>query len=80
MLDRRAGRAAVRMALAQAGETTVTDSGRSDLKVGLVRTRDSTARPAEEGVGILPHVVEVTATVVNIGDAAAEETITRFWV
>jgi len=68
------------VALAQAGETTVTDAGKPDLKVGLIRTRDSTARPAEEAIGILPHVVEVTATVLNIGDAAADETITRFWV
>jgi hypothetical protein len=58
----------------------VTGIGRPDLRVGLIRTRDGTARPAEEGVGILPHAVEVTATVVNIGDAAAEATITRFWL
>jgi hypothetical protein len=64
---------------ARPGETTVTDAGMPDLEVGLIRTRDGTARPAEEGVGILPHAVEVTATVVNIGDAAAESTITRFW-
>jgi subtilase family serine protease len=71
---------AVRVAVAQAGETLLADAGKPDLKVVLIRIRGSTSRPVVEGVGILPHVVEVTATVVNIGDAAADETITRFWV
>lgn len=51
-----------------------------DLAVGLITTRDARDRPAEEGVGILPHVVELTATIENVGDALADETTTRFWV
>ena len=58
----------------------MTDVGKPDLAVGLIRIRDAGDRPAEEGVGILPHVAEVTATIENIGDAVAGETITRFWV
>ena len=58
----------------------MTDVGKPDLAVGLIRTRDAGDRPAEEGVGILPHVAEVTATIENVGDAVAGETITRFWV
>jgi subtilase family serine protease len=59
---------------------TVTDGGKADLTVGLIRTRGAGDRPAEEGVGLLPHVAEVTATIENIGDAVAGETTTRFWV
>jgi subtilase family serine protease len=61
-------------------ETTVVDTGRPDLVVGLIRVRDGSERPAAEGAGILPDVAEVTATVENIGDTVADETITRFWV
>jgi subtilase family serine protease len=58
----------------------VTNAGMPDLAVGLIRTRDASDRPAEEGVGILPHVAEVTATIANVGDAIADETTTRFRV
>jgi hypothetical protein len=58
----------------------VTTSAKADLIVGLVRTRDSTERPADESVGILPHVAEVIATVANVGNATAEPTTTRFWL
>jgi len=64
----------------EAVETTVTEGGKADLAVGLIRTRGAGDRPAEEGVGILPHVAEVTATIENVGDAVAGETTTRFWV
>jgi subtilase family serine protease len=66
--------------LAQVVEITVTNADKPDLAVGLIRIRDSTERPAEEGLDILPDVVEVTATVENIGDTVADETITRFWL
>ncbi|HEY3200315.1 MAG TPA: hypothetical protein VGK55_07220, partial [Actinomycetes bacterium] len=55
-------------------------AGRPDLAVGLIRTRDAVDRPVEEGVGLLKNVVEVIATVENVGDGLAGETITRFWV
>lgn len=58
----------------------MTMPAKPDLAVGLIRTRDARDRPAEEGVGILPHVVELTATIENVGDALADETTTRFWV
>ena len=58
----------------------MTNAGMPDLEVRLIRTRDASDRPAEEGVGILPHVAEVTATIANVGDAIADETTTRFWV
>jgi subtilase family serine protease len=61
-------------------ETTVTDAGKPDLAVRLIRTRDASERPAEEGAGILPYVAELTATIENHGDAIADETTTRFWV
>jgi hypothetical protein len=60
--------------------TTVTPSGKPNLAVGLITTRDSGDRPAEEGIGILPYVAELTAIIVNAGDAVADETITRFWL
>ena len=53
---------------------------RPDLAVGLIGTRDSVERPPEEGVGIVSHVAELTATITNVGDAIADETATRFWV
>lgn len=58
----------------------MTNTGEPDLAVGLIRVRDSSERPPREGEGILPHVAEVTATLANIGEALAEETVTRFWV
>jgi subtilase family serine protease len=60
--------------------TTVSPSGKPDLAVRLITTRDSGDRPAEEGTGILPYVAELTAIIVNAGDAVADETITRFWL
>jgi hypothetical protein len=60
--------------------TTVSPSGRPDLEVRLITIRDSGDRPAEEGIGILPYVAELTAIIVNAGDAIADETITRFWL
>ncbi len=47
-----------------------------DLAVGLIRVRDTRKRSAEEGIP--PHVVELTATISNHGDALADETTTRF--
>ena len=58
----------------------MTTSDKPDLVVGLVKTRDSTERPADERVGILPHVAEVIAIVANVGGAIAEPTTTRFWL
>ncbi|HEU4421255.1 MAG TPA: CARDB domain-containing protein [Pilimelia sp.] len=58
----------------------MTDAEKPDLAVGLIRTRDSSERSAEEGAGIVPYVAEVTAIVENQGDAVADETVTRFWV
>jgi subtilase family serine protease len=57
-----------------------TEPRRPDLAVGLIRTRDATERPPEEGAGIVPYVAELTATIGNRGDAIADETATRFWV
>jgi hypothetical protein len=51
-----------------------------DLAVGLIKVRDATQRPAEQGAGIPPYVVELTVTISNRGDSLADETITRFWV
>jgi hypothetical protein len=51
-----------------------------DLAVGLIKVRDATQRSAEEGIGIPPYVVELTATISNGGDSVADETTTRFWV
>jgi subtilase family serine protease len=51
-----------------------------DLAVGLITTRDADERPASESVGILSHVAELTATIANVGDAIAGETLTRFWL
>ena len=48
-----------------------------DLDVGLIKIRDVTQRSAEEGIP--PHIVELTATISNRGDALADETTTRFW-
>lgn len=58
----------------------MTNAGKPDIAVGLIRTRDASERPAEEGAGILPHVAEVTATIANLGSRVADETTTRFWV
>jgi subtilase family serine protease len=60
--------------------TAVSPSGKPDLAVGLITTRDSSDRPAEEGIGIRSYVTELTAIIVNAGDALADETITRFWL
>jgi hypothetical protein len=64
----------------EAVETTVSMAGRPDLAVGLIKTRDAVDRPVEEGVGLVKNVVEVIATIENVGDALAGETTTRFWV
>ncbi len=58
----------------------MTAAGKPDLAAGLIRTRDSAGRTAEEGAGILRHVAEVTVTIANIGDAVAGESVTRFWL
>jgi subtilase family serine protease len=58
----------------------VTAAAKPDLSVGLITTRDAAERPAAEGAGMVPWVAELTATVANIGDAIAEETLTRFWL
>src|SRR5690606_70245 len=56
------------------------DRPRPDLAVGLVTTRDSRDRPPAQSAGMLPHVVELTATVANVGEAVAGETSTRVWL
>jgi subtilase family serine protease len=58
----------------------VTSAGKPDIAVGLIRTRDASERPAEEGDGIVAHVAEVTASIANVGTGLADETTTRFWV
>jgi hypothetical protein len=58
----------------------VTQTAKPDLAVGLIRTRDARERPRAESSGILPHVVELTATITNVGDSIAGETLTRFWI
>jgi len=60
--------------------TTVSSTRRPDLAVGLTTTRDGHQRRAADSAGILAGVAEVTATIDNRGDAAADETITQFWV
>lgn len=61
-------------------ETTEPYESKPDLAVGLISIRDAHDRPVEEGVGLLSHIAEVTATIENIGDGVAGETTTRFWV
>ena len=75
-----AGHRLLRSTVREAVETTVGIAGRPDLAVGLIRTRDAVDRPVEEGVGLVKNVVEVIATIENVGDALAGETTTRFWV
>jgi hypothetical protein len=53
---------------------------RPELLVGLIVIRDAHERPAEEAVGIVGHVAELTATIRNVGEVDADETVTRFWV
>jgi CARDB len=55
-------------------------SQRPELLIGLIVIRDAHERPTEEAVGIVGHVAELTATIRNVGDVDAEETVTRFWV
>jgi hypothetical protein len=54
------------------------NNGKPDLAVRLINTRDARDRPVEKGVGIVAHAVEVTATIEDVGDVVAGETITRF--
>lgn len=61
-------------------ESRAPHESKPDLVVGLISVRDAHDRPADEGVGLLPHIAEVTATIENVGDAVAGETTTRFWV
>jgi hypothetical protein len=58
----------------------VTNTAKPDITVRLIRTRDPHERPAEEGIGIVWHVAELTATIANVGNGVAGETTTRFWV
>ena len=58
---------------------SVVNTGKPDLVVGLIKLRYASERPAEEA-GMVTHVVEVIATVVNVGEGLAKETTTRFWV
>ena len=53
-------------------------SGRPNLVVGLITTRDTHERRMTEAAGLAAHAVEVIATIENIGDALAGETTTRF--
>jgi subtilase family serine protease len=58
---------------------SVVNTGKPDLVVGLIKLRYASERAAEE-VGMVTRVVEVIATVVNVGEGLANETTTRFWV
>jgi hypothetical protein len=62
------------------GEMALGTAVKPDLVVGLIRTRDAMDRPAEVGAGMLPQMVELTVTIANVGDAVADETLTRFWL
>jgi len=55
-------------------------SGRPNLAVGLITTRDAYERRMTDDAGLAAHVVEVIATIENVGDALAGETTTRFWL
>jgi hypothetical protein len=55
-------------------------SGKPNLAVGLITTRDARERRVTEAAGLAAHVVEVIATIENVGDALAGETTTRFWL
>ena len=55
-------------------------SGRPNLAVGLITKRDAHERRMTEHAGLAAHVVEVIATIENVGDALAGETTTRFWL
>ncbi|HEU4539511.1 MAG TPA: CARDB domain-containing protein [Jiangellaceae bacterium] len=55
-------------------------SGKPNLAVGLITTRDAHERRMIDAAGLAPHVVEVIATIENVGDALAGETTTRFWL
>jgi subtilase family serine protease len=61
-------------------ERTMTTTCKPDLAVGLITTRDAGERPVEERAGIIAGVAELTATIANLGDAVADETVTRFWL
>lgn len=56
------------------------DLDKPDLAAGLVTVRDSRDRPKAEGAGMVPYVVELTATIANVGGSVAGETLTRFWL
>jgi len=55
-------------------------SGRPNLAVGLITTRDAYERRMIDDAGLATHVVEVIATIENVGDALAGETTTHFWL
>jgi hypothetical protein len=55
-------------------------SGKPNLAVGLITTRDAHERRVTDAAGLAAHVVEVIATIENVGDALAGETTTRFWL
>ena len=55
-------------------------SGKPNLAVGLITTRDAHERRMTGAAGLAAHVVEVIATIENVGDALAGETTTRFWL
>jgi hypothetical protein len=57
----------------------VNETNQPDLVVRLIRTRDDRDRSPERA-GLVPHVVELIATLANLGDGVAGETITRFRV
>jgi hypothetical protein len=56
----------------------VNEANAPDLAVRLIRTRDDRDHPPEEKAGLVPHVVEIIATIANLGDGVAGETITLF--
>lgn len=55
-------------------------SGTPNLAVGLITTRDAHERRMIDAAGVATHVVEVIATIENVGDALAGETTTHFWL
>ncbi len=55
-------------------------SGKASLAVGLIATRDARERRVTNTPGFPAHVVEVIATIENVGDGLAGETTTRFWL
>jgi hypothetical protein len=56
---------------AGAAEAIWAAAGNPNLAVGLITTRDAHERRMIEAAGLAAHVVEVIATIENVGDALA---------